>query len=75
MRKIICIFSAKIISLHFQNLGVSTNYSTWRHIDNDTKQQTQIDLVIDRKDNVINLCEMKYSQKKYEETTDSQYWQ
>jgi AAA+ ATPase superfamily predicted ATPase len=48
--------------------GVSTNYSTWRNTDIENNQTTQIDLVIDRNDNVINLCEMKYSNKEYEIT-------
>ena len=45
--------------------GVSTNYSSWRNTDLETKQTTQIDLVIDRNDQVINLCEMKYSKDEY----------
>ena len=49
--------------------GVSTTHSTWRHTDKETKKiTTQIDLVLDRKDNVINLCEMKYSTGEYEIT-------
>ena len=35
--------------------GVQTSVSTWQSSD------TQIDLVIDRKDQVINICEMKFS--------------
>ncbi len=35
--------------------GVSANSSSWRN------QNAQIDLVIDRSDNCINLCEMKFS--------------
>jgi hypothetical protein len=41
--------------------GVSTNYSSWRSIEN----SAQIDLVIDRNDHIINLCEMKYSKDEY----------
>ncbi len=47
--------------------GVQTSVSSWYHED------AQVDLVIDRKDQVINLCEMKFSinpfviTKKYEE--------
>jgi len=43
--------------------GVSTTYSTWRSSEKDFS--AQIDLVIDRNDNVINLCEMKYSNEEY----------
>jgi hypothetical protein len=44
--------------------GVSTSACTWRSkVDTaKTKRGAQIDLVIDRNDQVINLCEMKYSQ-------------
>ena len=46
--------------------GVSTNYYSWRSLgENTEKKKYQIDLVIDRNDRVINLCEMKYSDKEY----------
>jgi AAA+ ATPase superfamily predicted ATPase len=35
--------------------GVQTSVSSWFH------EKAQIDLVIDRKDQVVNLCEMKFS--------------
>ncbi|MBK8505745.1 MAG: hypothetical protein IPL46_28230 [Saprospiraceae bacterium] len=35
--------------------GVQTSISTWR------SSEAQIDLLIDRKDQVINICEMKFS--------------
>jgi AAA+ ATPase superfamily predicted ATPase len=43
--------------------GVSTAYSAWRS--SGKEFSAQIDLVIDRNDNVINLCEMKYSNEEY----------
>jgi hypothetical protein len=45
--------------------GVTASYSSWRNIDPETKSATQIDLIIDRNDRVINLCEMKYSKDEY----------
>lgn len=39
--------------------GIGTETSSWRNAK--TKDGAQIDLVIDRRDNVINLCEMKFS--------------
>lgn len=39
--------------------GVQTNSASW--INTGKGKRIQIDLVIDRKDNVINLCEMKFS--------------
>lgn len=39
--------------------GVQTSVSSWRSMSEN--QGAQVDLVIDRRDQVINLCEMKYS--------------
>jgi len=43
--------------------GVQTSVSSWRSISEGTG--AQIDLVIDRRDQVINLCEMKFSLNPY----------
>lgn len=43
--------------------GISTEESAWRSIQ--SKDGAQIDLVIDRRDGVINLCEMKFSTKTF----------
>jgi uncharacterized protein len=43
--------------------GIYTEESVWRHIGRDQDQGVQIDLLIDRQDNVINLCELKYYSK------------
>ena len=51
-------FVCVIISQIKQALGISgvqTSISTWR------SPGAQIDLLIDRKDQVINICEMKFS--------------
>ena len=40
--------------------GVSTNESLWSKKGTDTEEGAQIDLIIERKDNVINMCEIKY---------------
>lgn len=52
--------------------GVQTNVYSW--VCRDAGQGAQIDLVIDRRDDVINLCEMKYSSVKYEMTSDYADW-
>ncbi|GHU61978.1 hypothetical protein FACS1894123_02190 [Bacteroidia bacterium] len=46
--------------------GVLSFTSSWRYFNGDSG--AQIDLLIDRKDNVINVCEMKYAQKEYQIT-------
>ena len=48
--------------------GVSTRVTAWRS--RDAKPGAQIDLVIDRADGVINLCEMKYTLHPYTITKD-----
>ncbi len=50
--------------------GISTTTSSWRKLGNDADKGTQIDLVIDRADRVINLCEMKFSEGPYTITKD-----
>ncbi|MBQ2631231.1 MAG: ATP-binding protein [Kiritimatiellae bacterium] len=49
--------------------GVRTNVCSWTHAPSvEHPEGAQIDLLIDRADNVINLCEMKYSYGKYDLT-------
>lgn len=47
--------------------GVLTNVYSWRTESHEEKgiDKTQIDLLIDRNDGVINLCEIKFSTKEY----------
>lgn len=45
--------------------GVLTFASTWRHNPGKTKQGAQIDLLLDRKDQCINICEMKFSNSEF----------
>ena len=49
--------------------GVVSYLSSWRS--KEAKNGAQIDLIIDRNDNVINLCEMKFSNKVF--TIDKNY--
>ncbi len=49
--------------------GIQTATSAWRS--SSSEQGTQIDLVIDRRDQVINLCEMKFSINPF--TIDKKY--
>ena len=45
--------------------AVQTEESTWRHRSDDAEDGAQIDLVIDRKDRCINLCEMKFCEAEF----------
>ena len=45
--------------------GIATNISSWHTPKNEEHPGAQIDLLIDRKDDTINLCEMKFSDGLY----------
>jgi hypothetical protein len=45
--------------------GVLTSASGWMHKPSKSRRGVQIDLLIDRADNCINLCEIKYSNKEF----------
>ena len=40
--------------------GVSTRQSVWIKRPEDEKEGTQVDLIIDRNDGIVNMCEIKY---------------
>lgn len=50
--------------------GIATNSCSWRSTGNDNRQGAQIDLLIERADRVINICEMKFSQMPYNITKE-----
>jgi uncharacterized protein len=50
--------------------GVYTQQSTWRYVAKGEGKGVQIDLLIDRQDNCINLCEVKFSNKMVTLTKD-----
>ena len=50
--------------------GIATSTSTWRSLGNNENRGTQIDLVIERSDRIINLCEIKFSTEPYTITKD-----
>jgi hypothetical protein len=59
----VCLYHVQQIKKALGISGILTQTSTWR-----SKQKqngAQIDLVIDRRDHVINLCEMKFSMTPY----------
>lgn len=51
--------------------GVVTNQSVWFQKGSDNQEGFQIDMLIYRKDNVVNMCEIKYYNDDYE--VDNQY--
>ncbi len=54
-----------------QKLGISgihSDVSSWSQSGNEDRHGAQIDLIIDRNDQIINLCEMKFSSNEFEIT-------
>ena len=45
--------------------GVNSSVYSWRTEANEEHRGAQVDLLIDRKDDIINLCEMKYADDDY----------
>jgi hypothetical protein len=61
--EMVCLHHLKEIKHALGISGVFTTTSSWYAPDK--KQKAQIDLVIDRRDGIINLCEMKFSIKPF----------
>lgn len=57
--ELICLLHSDQIKKKIGILGIATSTSTWRDYGN------QIDMLIDRADRIINLCEIKYSSSPY----------
>lgn len=57
--ELVCLVHLQQIKQSLGIAGVLTNASVWRG------DGAQIDLVIDRNDRIVNLCEMKFSQEPY----------
>ncbi|MCR5455402.1 MAG: hypothetical protein K6F33_10485 [Bacteroidales bacterium] len=67
--ELLCFYHIDNIKQALGISGVATEISSWRY--NGDKGGAQIDLVIDRRDEIINLCEIKFSRLPYAIT--SQY--
>jgi uncharacterized protein len=67
----ICLKHIAQIKKGLNILGVYSEQSAWRHVPKTDEKGTQIDLLIDRNDNCINMCEMKFSNTEF--TIDKKY--
>ncbi len=61
--EILCLNHVNEIKKSLGISGVESNEYAWRS--KTSKPAAQIDLLIDRKDGIINICEMKYSDKEF----------
>lgn len=63
----LCLMHVEQIKAALGVAGVKTQVASWWHRkDANCPKGAQIDLVLDRADRVINLCEMKWSEQPYE---------
>ncbi|MDR2556728.1 MAG: AAA family ATPase [Bacteroidales bacterium] len=65
----VCLAHIRQIKQKLSIGGMISNISSWRYADSESG--AQIDLVIDRTDKIINLCEVKYSNSLF--TIDKNY--
>ena len=61
--EIVCINHIEKIKAALGISGIETNEYAWRS--KDSEKGAQIDLIIQRKDGIVNLCEMKYTNEAY----------
>ena len=61
----VCLLHTRQIKATLGISGIIANIFSWRIKKNDEHPGVQIDLLIDRTDNVINICEMKYAPNGY----------
>ena len=62
--ELICLTHIKEIKLALGISGMNTEESAWRGSTNENG--AQIDLIIDRKDGIIHLCEMKFAKEPFQ---------
>ena len=61
----LCLKHAQQIKKSLGISGVLTEESGWRSVAANGEQGTQIDLLIDRRDHCINICEMKFNESDF----------
>ncbi|MBP9993538.1 MAG: ATP-binding protein [bacterium] len=61
----VCLWHVKQIKQSLGISGILTETFSWHVKGNDEHKGAQVDLVIDRDDKMVNLCEMKYSSDMY----------
>ncbi len=61
----ICMYHAKNIIKRLGLQGINCSVSAWHNKGNDDMSGAQIDMVIDRADKAINLCEIKFNEQPF----------
>lgn len=68
----VCLLHIDQIKKALGIMGVSTQQSSWALRGNDEEEGMQIDLIIQRADHIVNLCEMKFYGEDF--TVDKSYY-
>lgn len=68
----VCLAHIRQIKQAINILDVSSTQSAWAVRGDDEKKGGQIDLIISRKDNIVNMCEMKFYNENY--TVNKSYY-
>jgi AAA+ ATPase superfamily predicted ATPase len=63
--EIIGLLHIKEIKRKLEVLGVQSSEYAWRSKQTEESKGVQIDLLLDRADNIVNVCEIKFSNTKY----------
>lgn len=66
----ICLMHTAQIKMALGISGVYTKHSAWRFKGDDTLPGTQIDMIIERADQIIHVCEAKFTKDNYTLTND-----
>ena len=69
----VCLLHINQIKQALGILGVASRQSSWAVTGSDEQDGTQIDLVIERADHIVNLCEMKFYGENF--SVDKAYFQ
>jgi len=64
--EILCFKNTRKIKSALGIDGVKTDVYPWYNSDDDKNERAQIDMVIERADQITNLCEIKYTNKPFE---------
>ena len=66
----VCLLHSHQIKAKLGIAGVVSNEYAWQTLGNENESGAQIDLLIDRNDDVINLCEMKFTKAPFKIDAD-----
>lgn len=61
----VCFYHKTQITKKIGISGIQTTISSWQHKGNDEMAGSQIDMLIDRGDKAINVCEIKFNENPY----------